>query len=161
MTLTIAQLRVLGQSHKDNVHCTAVEKQPEAKEVQLSQSICTSPHDRLFWANLRVHSSSSSLLLISYGTLNVQLNIISDCFYTALEQTQQRSCRMRFWMTVSLYLFMCVCIYYYPPKWCTDSTIWLLHGWCYVKLLLSRCMFCVHHTTNHQFTASFHSKPYR
>ena len=29
---------VLGQSHKDNVRCTAVEEQPEAKEVQLSQS---------------------------------------------------------------------------------------------------------------------------
>ena len=25
-----------GQSHKDNVHCTAVEEQPKAKEVQLS-----------------------------------------------------------------------------------------------------------------------------
>ena len=27
---------VLGQSHKDNVRCTAVEEQPEAKEVQIS-----------------------------------------------------------------------------------------------------------------------------
>ena len=26
-----------GQSHKDNVRCSAVEEQPEAKEVQLSQ----------------------------------------------------------------------------------------------------------------------------
>ena len=42
---------VLGQSHKDNVRCTAVEKQPEAKEVQLSQP------------------SSTSLFLISPGTL--------------------------------------------------------------------------------------------
>ena len=25
-----------GQSHKDNVRCTAVEKQPDAKDVQLS-----------------------------------------------------------------------------------------------------------------------------
>ena len=38
-----------GQSHKDNVRCTAVEEQPEAKEVQLSQP------------------SSTSLLLISSG----------------------------------------------------------------------------------------------
>ena len=38
-----------GQSHKDNVHCTAVEEQPEAKEVQLSQP------------------SSTSLLMISSG----------------------------------------------------------------------------------------------
>ena len=38
-----------GQSHKDNVHCTAAEEQPEAKEVQLSQP------------------SSTSLLMISSG----------------------------------------------------------------------------------------------
>ena len=38
-----------GQSHRDNVHCTAVEEQPEAKEVQLSQP------------------SSTSLLMISFG----------------------------------------------------------------------------------------------
>ena len=47
---------VLGQSHKDNVRCTAVEEQPEAKEVQLSQ-----PH-------------STSLLMISFG-LRVQLHL--------------------------------------------------------------------------------------
>ena len=40
---------VLGQSHKDNVRCTAVEEQPEAKEVQLAQP------------------SSTSLLMISSG----------------------------------------------------------------------------------------------
>ena len=33
---------VLGQSHKDNVRCTAVDEQPEAKEVQLSQPSSTS-----------------------------------------------------------------------------------------------------------------------
>ena len=38
-----------GQSHKDNVRCTAVEEQPEANEVQLSQP------------------SSTSLLMISSG----------------------------------------------------------------------------------------------
>ena len=31
-----------GQSHKDNVRCTAVEEQPEVKEVQLSQPGSTS-----------------------------------------------------------------------------------------------------------------------
>ena len=40
---------VLGQGHKDNVRCTAVEEQPEAKEVQLSLP------------------SSTSLLMISSG----------------------------------------------------------------------------------------------
>ena len=33
---------VLGQSHKDNVRCTAVDEQLEAKEVQLSQPSSTS-----------------------------------------------------------------------------------------------------------------------
>ena len=33
---------VLGQSHKDNVRCTAVEGQLEGKEVQLSQPSFTS-----------------------------------------------------------------------------------------------------------------------
>ena len=36
---------VLGQSHKDNVRCTAVDEQlgqPEAKEVQLAQPSSTS-----------------------------------------------------------------------------------------------------------------------
>ena len=47
---------MLGQSHKDNVRCTAVEEQPEAKEVQLSQP------------------SSTSLLMISSG-LRVQLHL--------------------------------------------------------------------------------------
>ena len=42
---------VLGQSHKDNVRCTAVEEQLEAKEVQLSQP----------------SSTSTSLLMISSG----------------------------------------------------------------------------------------------
>ena len=41
--------RALGQSHKDNVRCTAVEEQLEAKEVHLSQP------------------SSTSLLMISSG----------------------------------------------------------------------------------------------
>ena len=40
-----------------------------------------------------------------------------------------------------------------------NSSIWLLYGWCRVKLLPSRRMFCVHHTAMHQFTASLYSKP--
>ena len=55
-----------GQSHKDNVHCTAVEEQLEAKEVQLSQPSTTS---LLISSGLIWGSSSTSLLLISPGTL--------------------------------------------------------------------------------------------
>ena len=47
---------VLGQSHKDNVRCTAVEEQHEANEVQPSQS------------------SSTSLFMIS-SRLRVQLHL--------------------------------------------------------------------------------------
>ena len=48
----------------------------------------------------------------------------------------------------------------YPPKWYTGSAIWLLPGWCHVKLLSSWCTFRVHHITMHQFTVSPHSKPH-
>ena len=37
-----------------------------------------------------------------------------------------------------------------PQKWHTYNTIWLLHGWCQVKLLLLLLLFCVHHTTMNQ-----------
>ena len=54
------------------------------------------------------------------------------------------------WVTVVLYYkFLsihqkCADISEYPPKWCADSAIWLLHGWCHVKLLPSQCKFWVH-----------------
>ena len=48
----------------------------------------------------------------------------------------------------------------YTLKWCTRCTVWLLHGWCHVKLLPPWCMFCVHHTTVHLFTVSLDSKPH-
>ena len=44
------------------------------------------------------------------------------------------------------------CILNIYPSGC--STVWLLHGWFHVKLLLSRHKFCVHHTTMHQITVS-------
>ena len=43
--------------------------------------------------------------------------------------------------------------------WSGYSAVYLFNGWCYVKLLPSWCMFCGHHTTRHQFTVSFYSKP--
>ena len=58
---------VQGQSYKDNVRCTAVEKQPEAKEVQLSQHSSTSL--LMISSGLTWGSSSTSLLLISPGAL--------------------------------------------------------------------------------------------
>ena len=51
---------MLGQSHKDNGHCTAVEEQLEAKEVQLSQPSSTS---LLMISSGRTWRSSSTSLL--------------------------------------------------------------------------------------------------
>ena len=44
-----------------------------------------------------------------------------------------------------------------PPKWCTHSAVWLLYGWCHVKLLPPRRTFCVQYATKHQFTVLFRS----
>ena len=56
-----------GQSHKDNVRCTAVEAQLEAKEVQLSQPSSTSL--LMISSGLTWRSSSTSLLLIFWSDL--------------------------------------------------------------------------------------------
>ena len=65
--------RCAGQSHKDNVRCTAVEEQPEAKEVQLSQSSSTDlPAHDLFWASLRVQLHLPPLYL-AWNPVNMPL----------------------------------------------------------------------------------------
>ena len=67
------------------------------------------------------------------------------------------SCHVSFeWMTVAFNIVH----FESSPKWCTYSAVWLLHGWCHVKLLPSQCTFCVHHRTMHQFTMSLHLKPH-
>ena len=64
---------VFGQSHKDNVRCTAVEEQPEAQEIQLSQPMLHLPTHDLFWANLKAQLHLPPLdLLISPGTLTTE-----------------------------------------------------------------------------------------
>ena len=61
---------VLGQSHKDNVCCTAVEEQLEGKEVQLSQPMLHLPTHDLFWANLKAQLHLPPLdLLIFWSRL--------------------------------------------------------------------------------------------
>ena len=42
----------------------------------------------------------------------------------------------------------------YPPKWYTHSAVWLLHGWYHVKVVPSRCTFCVYHTTMYAFSVT-------
>ena len=68
-----------------------------------------------------------------------------------------RTCRMWFWMRDCSLLLR---FFIYPSRWCTYSAIWLLHGWCHVKLLPARHTFCVHNTTMHQFTVPLHAMPH-
>ena len=61
---------VFGQSHKDNVRCTAVEERLEAKEVQLSQPSSTSLFMISSKANLKVQLHLPPLdLLIFWSRL--------------------------------------------------------------------------------------------
>ena len=69
-----------------------------------------------------------------------------------------RSCRMWFWMSD--------CILYIARIFNShrSGVLTVLLSCCMAgtaKLLLSRRMFCVHHSTTHQFTVSLHSKPQR
>ena len=56
------------------------------------------------------------------------------------------------WVTVALHSA------FFSIHWSGYSAVWLLLGRCHVKLLLSHCMFCLHHTAMHQFTVSLYLK---
>ena len=66
-----------------------------------------------------------------------------------------RSCHMWLWMSLVLYG-----VFWMFTEWCPNRAVWLLHSWFHLKLLLSWCIFCVHHTTMHQFTVLLHLKPH-
>ena len=79
------------------------------------------------------------------GTNRILLPLIAFSFYSAilysragLFQCARVACNSEC-VTVSFYS----AFFPYPPK--SDSAVWLLRGWCHVKLLLSQHMFCVHH----------------
>ena len=93
------------------------------------------------------------------------------CYYWSLSYSDilcsradsLRSCRTWFWLNDCILLQTVFVLFFKERnsrKWCTDSSIWLLNGWCHMKLLLSRRTFCVHHTTMHQCIESLHSKPH-
>ena len=78
--------------------------------------------------------------------------VVADCFYIAqissLEQTRWTlvTCDSKLVTSFSWRIFE------YIPKQCTYSAVWLLHGWCHMKLLLSKhilCMPCNHVTSLH------------
>ena len=64
------------------------------------------------------------------------------------------------WIASSFFFFFFYTAFFqYPPKWCTYIAVWLLHGWCHMKLLPSRRRFCVYHTTMHHII-SLYAKPH-
>ena len=63
---------------------------------------------------------------------------------------------VRHWLT-ELYYTSVFCIFNYihhSASGLDNSAVWLLHGWCHMKLLPS------HHTTMHPFRVSLHLKPH-
>ena len=50
--------------------------------------------------------------------------------------------------------FKPVTVSFYSVFVLNDDAVWLLHGWCYVKLLPSRHTFRVHHAAMHQFSVT-------
>ena len=59
------------------------------------------------------------------------------------------------WVTITVYI----------ASWVSTEVVylqrvWLVHGWCHMKLLPSWHMFCVHIATMHQFAVSLYSKPH-
>ena len=97
-----------GQSHKDNVRCSAVEEQPEAKEVQLSQPSSTSLLMISFGLSWR--SSSTSLLLISPGTL-LSVKPVSDpdiYIYILISWSQSLSWQIHLYYIDPVFLMQCI-----------------------------------------------------
>ena len=58
--------------------------------------------------------------------------------------------RLWFWMNDSRLLWRILNIH----RGGKLSAVWLLHGWCDIKLLPSQRMCCVHHTTTQQFSVT-------
>ena len=96
----------------------------------------------VFKISLACNTSSLSFILL-----------LADRFYlvlfSTLRQTRGTHVARWFWMSDCI-LF--TAHFEYPQKRCTDSTVWLLHGWFHGKLLPSRRKFCVHCSTMNQVT---------
>ena len=88
----------------------------------------------------RPASISILLLLLLFISFNKRNSLLSSRLTALMSHVNLNE-----W----LYTFI-VRICLYPPKWCTNSTLWLSHGWCHAKLLPSRRKFCVHHLTMHR-----------
>jgi len=109
---------------------------------------------------MQAQEQCSLFLLHAYWLLLLIAFVSSSILCSQIDSLH--SCCLCFWMSdypFIKYPLKCYCLKY-PLKWCTDSGIWLLHGWCHVKLLPSQHKFCVHHTIMHKFIVLLHSKPH-
>ena len=108
-----------------------------------------------FW-NLKGHYTRPMFILKSGGHQTLILFLLTDwltgCFIQCYSLLPNRFIVFQSLTTLNDWLQLYTVHFEYPPKWCTYSTVWLLHGWCHMKLLPCWHIFCIHHTTMHQFT---------
>ena len=65
---------------------------------------------------------------------------VVDCFYIVLFSAFELThCALVVCNSERVTVAFC---FEYPPKWRTCSTVWVLHGWCHLKLLPSRHVLC-------------------
>ena len=79
---------VLGQSHKDNVRCTAVEEQPEAKGAEISQPSSTSLPMISSGPRVQLHLPALAL------TCNPVMTHTGECECVTAVSRDRRSCRV-------------------------------------------------------------------
>ena len=86
------------------------------------------------------------------------ISTITSCWsllilYSAISALEQTYCALVACGSEWMKLFIAFFFFFlqYPPKWYTYSAVWLLHGWCHVKLLPSRRVLCTpcNHTPCH------------
>ena len=89
---------------------------------------------------------------------------VVDCFYVALFSTlEQTNCALVACDSKRVTRFLKIFFmahFEYPPEWCTDSTVWLLHAGA-----MGNCCclsaFCVHPTTMQHVTSLMLSNMHR
>ena len=65
------------------------------------------------------------------------IELIDSLFYLALVHSSSRLTALLLHVILNEGLSLFIVHFEHPPKWCTYSVVWLLHGWCYVKPLPS------------------------
>ena len=118
---------------------------------------CSKLGKKCCYRNVNFLQTFNSALLCQYSSLVVTaffscLVGTDDCFYIALFSILKHLLRSHVILHERL-AFYSAFFFYYPPKWCT---LQLWHSWFHMKLLLSWCKFCVHHTPCHFMQSHIH-----